>query len=181
MKTESNVMFIARLAITLLLITACVAAALAGVNAVTEGRIAAIKEANTMAAIEAVLPGGGDKMDVAVTGNIKNVYASDSGYAVELTSSGFGGTIELMVGVAKNGEIQGVSVISHSETAGLGAVAAATTSAGEAFRGQFVGRSGELNVNKDGGTINAITGATITSRAVTRAVNEATAFVATLG
>lgn len=181
MKTESTVMYILRLSITLLLITGCVAAALAGVNAVTEDRIAAIKEANTMKAIEAVLPGGGTQVDVAVTGNVKNVYASDSGYAVEMNSSGFGGTIELMVGVAKDGTILGVSIISHSETAGLGAVAAADTSAGEAFRTQFAGRSGELNVNKDGGTINAITGATITSRAVTRAVNEAAAFAATLG
>lgn len=181
MKTESNVMFIARLAITLLLITACVAAALAGVNAVTADRIAAIKEADTQAAIEAVLPGGGSEIDAAVTGNVKTVYASDSGYAVEVTPSGFGGTIDMMVGVSKEGTVLGVSVISHSETAGLGAVAAATTSAGEAFRGQFAGQSGTLAVTKDGGEINAITGATITSRAVTNAVNEAVAFAATLG
>lgn len=181
MKTESTVMYVARLAITLLLITACVAAALAGVNAVTEDRIAAIKEANTKDAIEAVLPGGGEEVDAAVTGNVKNVYASDTGYAILVTPSGFGGTIEMMVGVAKDGTVLGISVISHSETAGLGAVAAADTSAGEAFRGQFAGMSGTLAVSKDGGEVEALTGATITSRAVTKAVNEAVAFAATLG
>lgn len=181
MKTESNVMYIVRLSVTLLLITAFVALALAGVNAVTADRIAAIKEADTQAAIEAVLPGGGSEIEAAVTGNVKTVYASETGYAVEVTPSGFGGTIDMMVGVAKDGSVLGVSVISHSETAGLGAVAAASTSAGEAFRGQFAGKTGTLAVTKDGGDINAITGATITSRAVTNAVNEAVAFAATLG
>lgn len=181
MKTESNVMFIARLAITLLLITACVAAALAGVNAVTEGRIAAIKEANTQAAIEAVLPGGGSEVAADLSGNVKAVYASETGYAVQVTPSGFGGAIDMMVGVAKDGSVLGISVISHTETAGLGAVAAADTSAGQAFRGQFAGMSGTLAVSKDGGQVEALTGATITSRAVTSGVNEAVAFAATLG
>lgn len=181
MKTESNAMFIFRLAVTLLLITACVAAALAGVDAITADRIAAIKEANTQAAIEAVLPGGGSDLNVAPSGIVKKAYGSDKGYAIQVTPSGFGGDIELMVGVAKDGKVLGISVISHTETAGLGAVAAADTSKGEAFRGQFAGMSGELSVNKDGGQVEALTGATITSRAVTKGVNEAVAFAATLG
>ncbi|MDO4750036.1 MAG: FMN-binding protein, partial [Eubacteriales bacterium] len=59
------------------------------------------------------------------------------------------------------------------ETPGLGAVAAASTDAGVAFREQFVGTTGNLTVNKDGGTIDAITGSTVTSRAVTNGVNSA--------
>ena len=182
MKTESTARYVARLAITLLLITSVVAAALAGINAITKDKIAAIKQANTLAAIEAVLPGGGSEVAVSGNaGNVKKVYQSDAGYAIQVTPSGFGGTIDMMVGVAKDGSVLGISIISHSETAGLGAVAAADTSAGQAFRSQFAGMSGTLAVSKDGGQVEAITGATITSRAVTGAVNEAVAYAAALG
>jgi electron transport complex protein RnfG len=60
-------------------------------------------------------------------------------------------------------------------------VAAAATSAGEAFRNQFVGASGSVSVSKDGGEIDAITGATITSRAICVGVNAALDAVAGLG
>ena len=75
----------------------------------------------------------------------------------------------------------GISIIDQSETAGLGAVCAATTSAGEAFRNQFIGMSGVLAVTKDGGEVDAITSATITSRAVTVGVNAALKCVANFG
>ncbi len=82
----------------------------------------------------------------------------------------------MVVGIAADGAVSGVSIISMSETSGLGANAAK-----EGFRSQFAGKSGTLAVNKDGGEIDAITGATITSRAVTRGVNAALAAVAELG
>ena len=87
----------------------------------------------------------------------------------------------MMVGVDNEGNVLGISIVSHTETAGLGAVAAASTSAGEAFRGQFAGTSGSVAVSKDGGALEAITGATITSRAVCAGVNAALACVANLG
>ena len=87
----------------------------------------------------------------------------------------------MMVGVDNDGKVLGISIISHTETAGLGAVAAATTSAGEAFRGQFVGQSGSVAVSKDGGAMDAITGATITSRAICVGVNAALACAGDLG
>ena len=174
---------IARLAITLLLITAVVAAALAGVNALTEPIIAQINYQKTQDAIEAVLPGGGES--VAFTDNtgwVSTVYKSDIGYAVEVTpSTGFDGDIAMMVGIDPQSNVLGISIISHTETAGLGAVAAASTSAGEAFRGQFVGASGSASVTKDGGEIDAITGATITSRAVCDGVNAALECIANMG
>jgi len=86
----------------------------------------------------------------------------------------------MMVGIA-DGQVQGISVISHTETPGLGAVAAAKNAKGEAFRGQFVGASGVLAVNKDGGEIDAITSATITSRAIVSGVNAALDYVENLG
>ena len=182
MKTESNVLYILRLALTLLVITAVVAVALAGVNSVTAPAIAKLNAQKTQDAIETVLPGGGEAMEyITFVDNIAMAYHNENGYAVQVTPSGFDNTITMMVGVDNDGKVLGISVISHTETAGLGAVAAATTSAGEAFRGQFVGVSGSVSVSKDGGQMDAITGDTITSRAVCAGVNDALACVAAMG
>lgn len=182
MKTESTAKYVARLALTLLAITAVVAVALAGVNAITEPRIEAFNAQKLQSAIEEVLPGGGQSVPFTdESGIVSTVYQGERGYAVEVNPNGFGGAVTMMVGVGNDGKVLGISVVSQSETAGLGAVCAATTSAGEAFRGQFDGTSGTLAVTKDGGEIDAITGATITSRAVTAGVNAALGCVANLG
>ena len=174
-------MYVLRLALTLLAITAVVAAVLAGVNSITAPAIDKLTAEKTQAAIEAVLPGGGQSVDFPETALVSKVYASDIGYAVEVTPGGFDNTITMMVGVDTAGKVLGISIISHTETAGLGAVSAAKTPAGEAFRGQFVGASGSVSVTKDGGTMDAITGATITSRAVCAGVNTALACVSQMG
>ena len=184
MKTESLVRYVLRLALTLLLITSVVAALLAVVNAVTKPEIDRLKAEKTQKAIETVLPGGYDReiTDYAdETGLVSKVYAGANGYAFEVTPSGFDNTITMMVGVDAEGKVLGISIVSHTETAGLGAVAAASTSAGEAFRAQFQGRTGSVAVSKDGGELDAITGATITSRAVCAGVNAALACAANLG
>ena len=186
MKTESTVKYVLRLALTLLIITSVVAALLAAVNSITAPKIAALTAEKTQKAIEAVLPGGGELLDPASytddTGSVDNVYKGESGYAVQVTpTTGFDGEITMMVGVDLDGKVLGISIISHSETAGLGAVAAAQNSAGETFRGGFVGKSGSVSVTKDGGEVQAITGATITSRAVCDGVNAALACVANMG
>ena len=182
MKTKTTLGYILRLALTLLLICTAVAAALAGVNYITAPVIRAAKEAKTQAAIEAVLPGGGEAVEYSdETGLVKAAYQSQSGYAIQVAPSGFNGQIDMMVGIDKDGNVLAISIISQTETAGLGAVSAANTGAGEAFRGQFAGASGSVSVSKDGGDIDAITGATITSRAVCDGVNAALACVAGLG
>ena len=175
-----NVWYILRLTVTLLLICALVAGVLAGVNAITKDRIAAAKQQKTLDAIAQVLPGveGVEKMEL--TGNagiVTEVYGSGDNYAVMVAPAGFGDKITLMVGVA-GGEVTGVQVVSHAETPGLGAVAAADNAKGEAFRNQFVGAAGELAVGED---IDSISGATITSKAVTDGVNAALAYVENLG
>ena len=78
-----------------------------------------------------------------------------------------------------DGNIAGIKVTGHAETPGLGAKAQTDS----AWVAQYQGAAadGQLMVTKDGGTINAITGATITSRAVTDGVNTAAAYIATLG
>ena len=120
----------------------------------------------------------GDKVAFLKLKNIciETYMGKGEGYA-----KGFDGAIDMMVGIDNEGNVLGISIINHTETAGLGAVAAAKTSAGEAFRGQFVGTSGTLSVTKDGGTIDAITGATITSRAVCVGVSAAVACAQSLG
>lgn len=173
-----NLGYILRLSLTLLVITAVVAAALAGVNSITAPKIAALNAEKTQQAVEAVLPGGGKLLESFhdETGIVKEVYASEAGYAVKVTPGGFDKEITMMVGI-RDGKVLGISIISHTETAGLGAVAAAENAAGQAFRDQFAGLSGVLSVTKDGGQVDAITGATITSRAVVEGVNAALACV----
>ena len=182
MKTESTVKYVLRLALTLLAITAVVAVILAGVNSVTAPRIAELNAEKTQAAIEAVLPGGGEEVAFTDdTGLVATAYKGDAGYAIQVAPSGFNGAVTMMVGVDNDGKVLGISIISHTETAGLGATAAASTSAGEAFRGQFAGMSGTVTVTKDGGQVDAIAGATIRSRVVCTGVSAALACVANMG
>ena len=184
MKTESTALYVVRLAGILLAITAIVAACLAGVNAITKPIIDDLNAQKTQKAIEAVLPGGYDEELAGYadeTGLVSKVYKGANGYAFEVKPAGFDNTITMMVGINNEGKVLGISVVSHTETAGLGAVAAENTSKGEAFRGQFVGKSGSVAVSKDGGELDAITGATITSRAVCVGVNAALTCVAGLG
>lgn len=168
-----------RLTVTLLVIAAACALLLGLVNTVTAPRIAAAQEAKSKAAMAEVLPA---ESYVSVDFFAENtpvsaIYrADDKGYVVSVGASGFGGTIEMMVGVADDGSCTGVSIVKMSETAGLGANASKAD-----FRAQFVGQTGTVAVTKDGGTIDALTGATITSRAVATGVTAALEAVASLG
>ena len=92
--------------------------------------------------------------------------------AFETKASGYGGDMGVMVAFnIKTGEISGVSVTTHNETPGVGARVETASD----FKNQFVGLpiTAEPKVKKDGGDITAISGATITSRAVTKAVRKA--------
>ena len=162
-------------------ISAVVAAALAGVNSITAPAIAELNAQKTQEAIELVLPGGGEEIDFPAADLAAKVYKGESGDAVQTTPGGFDNTITMMVGVDNDGKVLGISIIKHTETAGLGAVADAETPAGVSFREQFIGMNGTVSVSKDGGEVEAITGATITSRAVCVGVNAALACAESLG
>ncbi|MDD7770736.1 RnfABCDGE type electron transport complex subunit G [Suipraeoptans intestinalis] len=100
----------------------------------------------------------------------------DKGYIVTVTDKeGYGGDIKITVGITTDGTVNGISILSISETAGLGMKAKEP-----AFYEQYKGKQTEkFVVSKDGGDgepIDALSGATITSRAVTGAVNEALAY-----
>lgn len=94
------------------------------------------------------------------------------GYALDITTAnGYGGDINMSLGISTDGAITGLEIISNSETAGLGA-----NCAKDSFKGQFTGKqSEELSYVKTGDAgddeINAISSATITTKAVTGAVN----------
>ena len=171
---------IAQLTIILGAICLVCALLLGLVNMITADPIKAAKQRKTEQAMEAVLPADSYE-SVEYTGGdalVKAVYrAGDAGYVVEVTPSGFGGEVDLMVGVGSDGTVTGISVITHSETSGLGAKAKTDPEWGK----QFIGMSGEVKVSKDGDKVNAITGATITSRAVSSGVTAALEAVQTLG
>ena len=134
--------------------------------------------AEDVAAAGVSLPAG--RTAAAITGVYKATKdGADAGYCVQVTPKGFGGVLTMIVGINADGTIAGAKVTSHSETPGLGAKSQADPNWITQYAGQAA--DGQLQVTKDGGTINAITGATITSRAVTDGVNTAAAYVATLG
>ena len=146
--------------------------------AVTAEPIAAAARAKTTASIARVLPeftAEPVQGSVTVDGTDYTYYRADgAGYAVVSPTSGFGGTLTLMVGIADDGTVHNTVVLSHSETPGLGAKC--TTD--EGFIAQFRGfdpAAKTLSVKKDGGDLDAITASTITSRAYALAVSNAVA------
>lgn len=152
--------------------------ALAYVNEVTKGPIAAINERNLQNGIKQVILGTStgelqvEQPDTLDGGYV--LYRTDKGTAVMAVENGFAGPITLLVGFDETGNIKGYTILSTSETPGLGVKAATWFQKGE--KGDIIGRNpGEkaLQVSKDGGDVDAITASTITSRAFLRAVNNA--------
>lgn len=182
---------IGRLIVVLGLITFVCALLLGVVNQVTAPAIAQ-NEINTRNNAMAQLIAGAEFEDMNTTvpapdkntPEISGVYKAtvdgqEAGYCVEVKPKGFGGTITMIVGINADGTVAGVQVTGASETPGLGAKAQSDKEWIAQYQGQPA--DGSLAVTKDGGSINAITGATITSRAVTLGVNTAANYVATLG
>ncbi len=147
----------------------------------TADAIAAAETRALTQSIEAVLPGAIPGEGVAADGEVAMTYydcadaAGDPlGRAYRVTAAGYGGTLVVLVGIRTDGSIGGVRILESSETPGMGKKAE-----DPAFYTQYDGQSGTLTVIRSGaaadGQISAIAGATITSKAVTGAVNSATA------
>ena len=200
MKQESTVKYILRLTFTLLIICAVVAGLLAAVNAITAPIIAEAKAEKTRQAIAAVIPYTENLEEISFadeTGMVSKVYRAvdwnaltssqivtvdmATYYAVEVAPSGFGGTITMMVGISGDGRVLGISIISHAETPGLGAVAAQNTDKGAAFRNQFIGLISGITIGSGENQIDALSGATISSQAIVDGVNAALACAQKLG
>ena len=165
------------LVLSLTLISGICAAVLAYVNAVTKDAIAAMRERKTVESAKAVMPSGAVAVDAAefADGEVYYVGKDDAGkvvgYAVAgKDAGGYGGDIVLMVGLKSDKRtVVCYQTLEAAETPGLGMKL--TT---HEFAGQFAGKSAaNLRVKKDGGEIDAITAATITSRAVCRAIENA--------
>ena len=176
---------ILKLTVVLFLICAIVAAVLGEVNAVTIGPITEREREKTEKAYKAVLPYADSftELDPALFADykatIKKISVADNGtgHVVETTFSGAQGSITMAVGVDSEGKCAGISIIKHSETSGLGEVAASSSERGLSFRKSFIGKDESITIND----IDAITGATITSKAVTGAVATAIEAVKALG
>lgn len=196
MKIEGK--FIARVAGTLTAICLVVAALLGGVNAVTADRIAAINLANTETALRAVAPTANefaaleltDKMTAAASANgakLTEAYevkvgGESAGYAFKVVASGSQGNIEMIVGVDADNAVTGVSIVSNKETSGIGSKVMENKAlpSGTGVLDQFIGMSGagSLTVGKN---VDAISGATVSSKGVTKGVNAALAVAEALG
>ena len=160
------------LVLSLTLISGVCAAVLAFVNRLTQEPIRATAAANEQKAVKAVLPSA--VATVEANGPVfvgKDAAGKVVGYAAKgADAGGYGGDIVLMVGFeADRKTVVCYKTLAAAETPGLGMKLNAPE-----FAGQFAGRDGSaLSVPKDGGEIEAITSATITSRAVCRAIADA--------
>ena len=96
------------------------------------------------------------------------------GYCVEVQSHGFGGVITMMVGVDLDGKITGIAVTDHKETLSVSAEALSPD-----YFYRYIGRSGTIRYTGANG-VEAVSGATATSRGITDGVNRALAIVASL-
>lgn len=161
-------------------ITLIASAGVGAVNMITVEPIAAAKAAATEAALGEVLPAfeATETTDLEIDEMPIKVYTAKNGdevvgYAVEtMTKQGFSGVVKLMVGFLTDGTINNVNVLQQAETPGLGTK---MCDEGNPLLAGVKGReaTGTFKVTKDGGEVDALTAATISSRAYLDAVNRA--------
>lgn len=158
----------------LMAICASVALILSFVNMVTIKTIAKNDEAEKRDAIVALF--GSESIEYTaldgISDSVNAIYKVNDGdtslgYCVNVSSSGFGGNIDMMIALDGTPSVLGVKIVSLSETPGLG-----TRVADSSFLDRLIGKGNGIKVGKD---IDAISGSTISSRAVVYGVNKATA------
>lgn len=182
---EINIKEIIKTGFILFIITAVAALILACANKVTAPIISENQLKRTYDAMAVVMPGASAFENIEVgeeQPNISEVYeAKDSGQkkigsCIVAAANGYGGEIKVLVGIDIENKVTGVQIMSHSETPGLGANASKPD-----FIDQFNGKTFGVEAVKSNvgdNEINAMSGATITSKAVTSAVNAALSFAA---
>ncbi len=194
-KVDMDPKYIVRLTLTLLLTCVVVAGLLGLVNKVTLPNITAINERKTAEAIQKVMPEMDgtpvtldvtDDMTAAASGagaSVTEAYEAQAGgstigYALKIVASGSQGNIEMMVGVDTEGTVTGVSIVNNSETAGIGSKVMANENG---VLDQFIGKSAADGALTVGVNVDAITGATVSTRGVTTGVNAALAVAGVMG
>lgn len=178
---NSTAFRIFRITLSLTLICVCVALVVSLSYALTRDKIEEKRIATERAAIAAVfgrddinyrtLDGAPD--DVTAVFEVSDAGGNVAGYAVSVSPSGFGGNIDMIVGIGTDGRITGVNITALSETPGLGS---RVNDAG--YLSQYRGTGGKLTLGTD---VDAISGATISSRSVLAGVNRALAAAAAMG
>ncbi len=168
---KKNLSYFLRLALTLLAITALAALMLGGVNALTEDRIAENAARDRAAAMAEVLPGytaAGDSVEIGDANVTMLTKDGSPAWCVSVAPKGFGGPISMVISVLQDADgtlrVGKVSVVSHAETMG--------DPSAESFLGQYAGRTAGITLGGENG-VDAMTGATISSTAVTLGVNTA--------
>ena len=180
-KQNSYVMTAAKISGILLLICACVAGVVSFVFSLTIDTY----EANLAAEINNALAGifdvtEQDEFTSAVVEETSEYILyevnknGEKSYCVQIPGEGFGGAMSIMVGYNPDKTISGVSVVSHAETPGIGSKATA-----QAHLEQYEGKTGSLTISKKAGEsdVDAIGGATISSKAIHAAINRSNEIV----
>ena len=176
-----------KLGLILLMFTVVAAGILAFLNQNTKDIIADVKVKESNEARKEVLPTGKEFKELdenefkAATSDspaVEEIYEGLDGenvvgYTIKTTLSGYSGPVVVMTGIDKEGVVSGMKVVSNTETPGLGA-----NSSTPEFQDQYTGKSAENDIglvknSPAEGEVQALTGATITSKAVTDSVNEA--------
>ena len=174
-----------RLSFVLLLITAVTGIILGGVQTITAEPIRLTKEREHREALEITLPGATEfkmlKIGTDPKGMIKEINIGTAGselvgYNFNVLTKGYGGLMELVVGIGKEGQVKGIKILVLNETPGLGGEATAPKFLNQ-FKNKIVQKFDVIKTpsNKDT-QIQAISGATITSDAVVDGVNDAVDF-----
>ena len=163
-----------RLSAVLCIITLVAGMVLAGVDKITAPKIALAEKVASEEAMKGIIPEA--ESFKTINDNVTAALSGDEciGYCVKVETVGYGGKIVMMVGLGadENGGVKGIEILSHSETAGLGA-----NIVNDDFKKQFAGKDVSLQVvkgdTKKQNEIKALTGATISSRAIAAGVESA--------
>ena len=150
-----------------------VALLLFGTSNALAPRVEAKLQAENARIMQALLPGSGSFTGEVYDGEdtaIRRVLKGENGFVIETVTAGYAGEIRLLTGVSNDGTVTGVVIRDMEETYGLGDRARNDVG----FLAQFLGTSGQAEI---GAGIDAMSGATVTSKAVTKGVNSAAAYV----
>ncbi len=170
--TSDGIAYFLKIAGALTLICSFVALMLAAVNMITKDVIAENDVKEKKAAVTQIFKDADDAYSFAGYSGEEEIFLVEKenklyGYCVSVTTQGYGGEISMMVGIRSDGKVEGVKIVSMSETAGLG-----SKTKNESFLSQYIGKYGPFNV---GSNVDAVAGATVSSKAVTAGVNAAMA------
>ena len=198
-KVNMDPKYIIKLTVTLLLTCMVVAGLLGWVNSITKDKIAAITWEKTVAAMQKVIEADDfsdameltDDMTAAAStagGTLDSAYevvvnGENDGYAIKVVASGSQGNIEMMVGIDMDGAVTGVSIVTNSETSGIGSkvMSNETLTNGTRVLAQCICKSAADGVLSVGSNVDAITGATVSTKGVTTGVNAALAAAGVIG